>query len=94
MKIHPGTIILEVEPPKSIDASRRIHFYERLNFFVLPNFYMQPPYDKKSFLLPMLIMSNDYHFAHKHFEAIKGKLYEEVYQYEKPEAENKIKNTV
>ena len=36
-------VVLEVEMPKTITASRRIHFYERLGFYVMSNFYMQPP---------------------------------------------------
>ena len=77
-------VVLEVEMPKTITASRRIHFYERLGFYVMSNFYMQPPYDGESFLLPMLIMSNDYHFTNKHFHLIKEVLYKEVYNFELP----------
>lgn len=76
-------IILEVEMPRNIVASKRIHFYERLGFYVLSNIYMQPPYDGVSFMIPMLIMSNDYHFTNKHFHLIKDTLYKEVYRYEK-----------
>jgi len=32
-------------------------------------------------------MSNDYHFANKHFNLIKDTLYKEVYQYEKENEE-------
>ena len=42
---------------------------------------MQPPYDDSLFLIPMLIMSNDYHFANRHFQMIKDTLYKEVYNY-------------
>jgi len=80
-------VVLEVEMPRTINAGRRIHFYERLGFYVLSNRYMQPSYDGVSFLLPMLIMSNDYHFANKHFNLIKDTLYKEVYQYEKENEE-------
>ncbi|MCE5330765.1 MAG: GNAT family N-acetyltransferase [Bacteroidales bacterium] len=80
-------VVLEVEMPRTVEAARRIHFYERLGFYVLSNYYMQPPYDGVSFLLPMLIMSNDYHFANKHFNLIKNTLYKEVYRYEKEDEE-------
>jgi len=75
-------VVLEVETPTTITASRRIHFYERLGFYVLSDIYMQPPYDARSFPVPMLIMSNDYHFSSKHFRLIREVLYREVYHYE------------
>lgn len=78
-------VVLEVEMPRSTVAAHRIHFYERLGFYVLSNAYQQPPYDGVSFMIPMLIMSNDYHYANKHFQLIKDTLYKEVYRYEKEE---------
>jgi len=42
-------VVLEVEMPRTINAGRRIHFYERLGFYVLSNRYMQPSYDGVSF---------------------------------------------
>lgn len=75
-------VVLEVETPTTITASRRIHFYERLGFYVLSDIYMQPPYDNHSFPVSMLIMSNDYHFCSKHFKLIKEVLYREVYHFE------------
>ena len=80
-------IVLEVEMPRSTLAAHRIHFYERLGFYVLSNAYQQPPYDGVSFMIPMLIMSNDYHYANKHFQLIKNMLYKEVYAYAKEEDE-------
>lgn len=74
-------IVLEVETPATKIAARRIHFWERLGFYVLSNYYMQPPYNDSDFLIPMLIMSNDYHFANRHFQMIKSTLYHEVYGY-------------
>lgn len=75
-------IVLEVEMPKSNDASRRIHFYERLGFFVLSDYYMQPPYHNDDFSTPMLIMSNKYQYCKKHFHAIKENIYKNVYHFE------------
>ncbi len=74
-------ILFEVEMPNNALVSRKIRFYERLGFKVLSHYYAQPSYDEKGFLLPMLIMCNDTHFANTHFELIKKTLYEEVYQY-------------
>ena len=75
-------IVLEVEMPNNIAASRRIHFYEKLGFSILSHNYAQPPYEGSGFLMPELIMSNDIHFANSHFEKIKETLYNKVYHYE------------
>jgi ribosomal protein S18 acetylase RimI-like enzyme len=74
-------IVFEVEMPVNPMAIRRIRFYERLKFSVLSHHYAQPPYDGEGFIMPMLIMSNNVHFANTHFELIKDTLFEEVYQY-------------
>ena len=83
-------IVLEVEMPNNIIASRRIMFYEKLGFSIVAHNYAQPPYDGNGFFIPELIMSNDIHFANKHFDMIKEILYENVYHYEL----SKDKNTV
>lgn len=72
-------IIMEVDMPNNSASIRRIKFYEKLGFTVLPHNYAQPPYETEGFLLPMLIMSNDAHFANTHFELIKENLYKNVY---------------
>ncbi len=74
-------IILEVEMPNNSEATRRIRFYEDLGFKVLSHYYAQPPYEGGGFLLPMLIMSTDVHFANTHFEHIRETLYTEVYHF-------------
>ncbi|MDD3078207.1 MAG: GNAT family N-acetyltransferase [Paludibacter sp.] len=79
-------VVLEVETPKTQIAAKRINFYERQGFYLVSNFYMQPPYDGKSLMIPMFIMTNNYHFTKRHFENIKKMIYDEVYQY-KNEAE-------
>ncbi|MFB6455246.1 GNAT family N-acetyltransferase [Chitinophaga sp. Hz27] len=38
------SIVLEVEPPNTEQAIRRINFYERLNYQTFPEYYEQPPY--------------------------------------------------
>ena len=74
-------VVLEVEMPTDAQSIRRIDFYERLNFKVLSHNYAQPYYDGSGKLLPMLLMSNNYHFADKHFSLIKNTVYKNVYQY-------------
>jgi ribosomal protein S18 acetylase RimI-like enzyme len=75
-------IVLEVEMPNNMVASRRLLFYEKLGFSILSHNYAQPPYEGSGFLMPELIMTNDLHFANNHFEKIKKTLYVEVYHYE------------
>ncbi|NIG53125.1 GNAT family N-acetyltransferase [Chitinophaga sp. Cy-1792] len=38
------SIVLEVEPPNTEQAIRRINFYERLHYKTFPEYYEQPPY--------------------------------------------------
>lgn len=74
-------VVLEVEMPKDANSVRRIKFYEKFAFKTISHAYAQPYYDGSGNLLPMLIMSNDSHFADKHFKQIKDTLYSEVYNY-------------
>ncbi len=74
-------IVLEVEMPEDAQSIRRICFYERLGFKVISHKYAQPYYDGSGKIIPMLVMSNDYHFADKHFSLIKNTLYKDVYNY-------------
>ena len=79
LALHTLPVALEVEMPDEPDAIRRIHFYERNGFKVVQHPYAQPYYDGSGRMLPMLIMTNDTHFANKNFPLIKKTLYEEVY---------------
>jgi len=74
-------VVLEVEMPEDAQSIRRISFYERLGFKVIPHNYAQPYYDGSGRMLPLLIMSNDYHFAYKHFNSMINTLYKDVYRY-------------
>ena len=51
-------LILEVEPPQTDDAVRRIHFYKRNGLTCLPFDYLQPSYSNPEQSYPMLLMSN------------------------------------
>lgn len=75
-------IILEVELPQNSESIRRIAFYEALDFTVISKTYLQPPYDRKSDFLPLILMTNNHYFGHKNFDRIRKTLYEEVYQQE------------
>ena len=72
-------IIIEVDMPTTVTAARRIEFYEKAGFHVIPNDYAQPPYRPSDFMLPMLLMTNNRLFATKHFDRIKKTIYKEVY---------------
>ena len=72
-------VVIEVDMPTSAAAARRIGFYEKAGFHVIPNDYAQPPYRPSDFMLPMLLMTNDRLFAGKHFDRIKKTVYKEVY---------------
>lgn len=51
-------LLLEVEPPDSTDAVRRISFYERLGLSTLSFDYRQPCYRKPGVSYRLLLMSN------------------------------------
>lgn len=74
-------IVLEAETAESSDfGARRINFYKRLGFDLLPVKYYQPPYRKGEEYVYLEIMSDDLTFAKTNFEKIKDTIYKEVYQ--------------
>lgn len=74
-------ICLEVEPPETEIARRRIGFYERNGFFLNPYPYMQPPISAGRDAIPLLIMTGDGCIDKAIFEKIKQLLYTRVYKY-------------
>lgn len=55
----PLPLVLECElPDYSPMAGRRIAFYQRLGFEVLPLEYAQPPYTERGDFVPMCLLSN------------------------------------
>lgn len=72
-------IVLEVEEPTDEMSTRRINFYERLEFVLNQKPYRQPPYRKGDSGLPMFLMSYGDIDMEKDFEKIKNTLYKEVY---------------
>jgi len=75
------TVCLEVEPPETEMASRRIGFYKRNNFYLNEFPYMQPPISRGKKAIPLLIMTSDGKVDKDTFERIKGTLYTRVYKY-------------
>lgn len=73
------TVCLEVEPPETEMASRRINFYKRNNFFLNEYPYIQPPMSKGKKAIPLFVMTLGSKVDEKIFEEIKCTLYTEVY---------------
>ncbi len=76
----PGRICLEVEPPDTETAERRIRFYERNGFFLNHYAYVQPPYAKEKPAVPLLIMSSGGKISQEQFQHIRHTLYQKVYR--------------
>lgn len=72
-------IVLEVERDTEEIAKRRIHFYQRHGFCLWKNDYSQPPYRKGDHYLPMYLMVYGGLTSENHFEMVKRKLYNAVY---------------
>lgn len=75
---HPE-IVLEVEPPHSGDAVRRIRFYEGLGFKAYAYPYLQPPYQVGGTPLTMLLMQKGMSPEEHTFTKINNEIYLEVY---------------
>ncbi|NLJ90471.1 MAG: GNAT family N-acetyltransferase [Clostridiales bacterium] len=74
------TVCLEVEPPDTDIASRRIGFYKRNNF-VLNNYpYIQPALGEGRSEIPLIIMTSPSEVDEETFEEIKENLYRRVYK--------------
>jgi GNAT superfamily N-acetyltransferase len=85
--IHEVTppVILEVEPPDSSIAQRRIQFYENEGFVLCSNVYCQPAYDtcKKTVALKLMEYGNC--LLPDRFDQVVDLLYQKVYQTDKSE---------
>lgn len=69
-------IIVEVEPPETEIARRRIGFYERLGLVAHPEIeYVQPPYSPESNALNLLIMNSPKLNPVPHIALLKEKVY-------------------
>lgn len=73
-------VLLEVEPPDTELAGRRIGFYERLGFHLNHYPYVQPPLQKGQQDLPLHLMSYPQPLTEDEFAACKEILYTKVYK--------------
>lgn len=74
------SICLEVEPPETEMAKRRINFYERNGFFLNEYPYMQPAISKGRKSIPLMIMTTGSSVNQQKFEEMRNTLYREVYK--------------
>lgn len=72
-------IVLEVEPPQTETARRRVGFYRRAGFELLEIPYMQPPYRPGGEEVPLCLMSTDAAYALSHSARVVATLHREVY---------------
>lgn len=73
-------VCLEVEPPETEMAERRINFYRRNGFFLNEYPYMQPAISKGRNPLPLMIMTTGSSISQEKFQDIRDTLYKEVYK--------------
>lgn len=73
------SIVLEVEPPLTEDAIRRIKFYERLGYQTFPDIYHQPSYIAGEPPVELRVMYKGLPVGLT-FETIRKELYSFVYQ--------------
>lgn len=72
-------LCLEVEPPTTQIANRRISFYKRNDFYLNDYPYMQPSMSKGKKSIPLCIMTSGQNINQEMFSKIKETLYTEVY---------------
>lgn len=72
-------LVLEVEPPYSTDAVRRIRFYESLGFAAWEHSYLQPSYVPGGQPVPMLLMGKGMPREEHTFHIVTSEIYREVY---------------
>lgn len=73
-------VCLEVEPPETEQARRRIEFYRRNGFYTNEYPYIQPPISKGTKPIPLIIMTTGGVIDEREFLRIKNELYGKVYQ--------------
>lgn len=77
-------ICLEVEPPVTQQAIRRIEFYRRNGFYLNEYPYFQPPIAKGKNAIPLLLMTSGAPIDEHEFARIKKSLYLHVYHVRDP----------
>lgn len=73
-------VCLEVEPPETELAVRRIGFYRRCGFFLNEYPYLQPALAPDRKTLPLMVMTSGGTISRPQFELLRGVLYQRVYR--------------
>lgn len=81
---HDRPVVLEVELPTDELSRRRIGFYQRQGYRLLPDAYVQPPYRKGDAPLPMKLMVHEGGHPVADIAPLRATLYREVYGWEQP----------
>lgn len=79
VKLCGERFILEVEPPETETAKRRIAFYERAGFILNDYHYIQPPLAEGQNSVRLMIMSTGEKLTECEFNDVKTQLYKKVY---------------
>ena len=72
-------LVFEVELPDNEIAARRIEFYRRLGYEIVPVDYLQPPYNKQGYYQPLYLMTDQVELVVANYEKIKSTIYRRVY---------------
>ncbi len=80
VRLSEKTVCLEVEPPLTEMAVRRIGFYKRNGFFLNEYSYIQPAMSKGRNPVPLQVMTYGRAVDEEEFEEIRKLLYERVYK--------------
>ncbi len=78
-------LILEVEPPETDIACRRIGFYTRCGMYLSDFPYAQPPLNEGDGMLPLMLMSSNGVLTYERAARVRDELYREVYRYPIPQ---------
>lgn len=80
--VHQSTtpVIIEVEPPVSFLAQRRIQFYENEGFVLCSNAYCQPAYDVGKKPVTLNLMEFGHQLLPERFDQVVDLLHQKVYQ--------------
>lgn len=74
-----GRLVLETELPYTVNAQRRIRFYEALGFGAFSTLYLQPPYREGWEPLQLVLMQKGMSLEEHTFIKVSNEIYREVY---------------
>ena len=81
VELFSGRLCLEVEPPETEMARRRIEFYKRHGFFFNDTLFVQPPLAPGQRRIPLHIMTHGKPAQSRELERINSVLHRKVYVY-------------